>query len=118
MERVIDYKYIAEVMLQQHRAIKNERVVKYVAQNIAKIDNFYFYMNSLREKEEVEEMSDKIFLIDDILNNDVFTPDEESKKMLKELLRDNEKLSKQTWINEQCDVIKDQLTIFDIGGIV
>ena len=118
MEKDIDYKYIAEVILQQHRAIKNERVVKYVAQNIAKIDDFYFYMNSLVEKKDVEKMSDKIFLIDDILNDNVFTPDEESKKMLKELLRDNKKLSKQTWINDQCDVIKDQLTIFDIGGIV
>lgn len=117
MEKV-NYKYIAEEMLQNHRAIKGERIVKYVAQNIAKIDGFYFYMNSLKGQEEVEEMSDKIFLIDDILNNDVFTPDKENKKMLKELLKDNEKLSKQTWINEQCDITKDQISIFDMKGIV
>lgn len=110
----VDYKYIAETMLNQHKGIKEKTKIVHVYDNVAMMDGFYFFINKLETKEEVEEMSDKIYYIDDILNNKLTKTDIENDKDLKELIADHENLKDTVWINPEADIEENQINLLDI----
>lgn len=113
MEKV-NYKYIAEIMLNQHNAIREKRTIKHIYDNVAMVDGFYFFINKLETKEEVEEMSDKIFNIDRILNNRFTKTDIENDEDLKELIADHNNLKDTVWINPEADIEENQINLLDI----
>lgn len=113
MEKV-NYKYIAETMLNQHKEIQGKRKIVHVYDNVAKVDGFYFFINKLETTKEVEEMSDKIYYIDNILNNKLTKTDIENDKDLKELIADHENLKNTVWINPEADIEENQINLLDI----
>lgn len=110
----VDYKYIAETMLNQHNGIKGKRKIVHVYDNVAMVDGFYFFINKLETKEEIEEMSDKIYYIDSILNNRFTKTDIENNQDLKEIIADHKNLKDTVWINPEADIEENQINLLEI----
>lgn len=94
--------------LKYHIAIKGEKVIKFVIENICKIDDFYFYIKKKNGKIDVEYISEAMFVIKDIIDNNINELNELSKRLIEE----NEEIKKKTLIDPEVDVLKNQIDIF------
>ena len=97
-------------ILKNHEAIKYTRKLKHVYNNIAKLDEFYFYIKAENGKMDVEYMSDVIYDINDILYNRPYKDDPDKIKLAKENTEIQDKLQKEQIINFDANVIKDQIS--------
>ena len=94
--------------LKYHIAIKNKKEVKFVIDNICKIDNFYFFIKKKNGKIDSEYISEAVFIIKDIIDNNINKLDELSKRLIEE----NEEIKKKTLIDPEADILKNQVDIF------
>lgn len=94
--------------LKYHIAIKNKKEVKFVIDNICKIDNFYFFIKKKNGKIDNGYISEAVFIIKDIIDNNINELDEFSKRLIEE----NEEIKKKTLIDPEIDIFKNQVDIF------
>jgi len=96
-------------ILKNHEAIKYTRKLEHVYNNIAKLDDFYFYIKADNGKMDVEYMSNVIFNINDILYHRPYEDDPDKIKLAKENKEIQDKLKKEKFINLNADIEKDQI---------
>lgn len=103
-----EFEAYADGCLKYHIAIKNKKEVKFVIDNICKIDNFYFFIKKKNGKIDAEYISEAVFIIKDIIDNNINELNELSKRLIEE----NEEIKKKTLIDPEVDVLKNQIDIF------
>ena len=103
-----EYENMVEI-LKYHTAIKYTRKIEYIYDNIAKIDEFYFYIKTEDNSNmDVEYMSDVIFCIDDILYKKI-NKDELTLKLIEENKEIKNKIKNNPKVNTNADVVQDQV---------